>query len=402
MDAFIYDTLRTVRGKGSAAKGALSVLTPEYIGRYLLQEFHKKNQFDPNQIEELILGCVSQTLDQGSDIAKTIAMTSGYGTHISGYTVNRFCGSGLEAINQAAAYLKSGYKTKAVIAGGIESMSRVPMGADFGAYFFDPAVSIPHNVVPQGISADLIASKYGYSRAELDSLAVESNKRAYHAQENGFFKSRIALKDFNGYTVLDTDENIRQDTTLESLSKLNSSFEKLAQMAGYDEVALDKYPEVEKLEFLHHPGNSSAIVDGAAIMLLGTQEMSNALGMKPRAKIVSTAVVSTEPTIMLTGPAPASRLALARAGMSVSDIDLFEVNEAFASVVLRFMEDLGVPHQKTNVNGGAIAMGHPLGATGCMILGTLLDELERRNLSTGLATLCIGGGMGIATIIERV
>ncbi len=402
MDAFIYDALRTVRGKGSAEKGALSVLTPEYLGSYLLKEFQKKHKLDTSLIEDVIMGCVAQTLDQGADIAKTIAATSGYGNHVAGYTVNRFCASGLEAVNQAAAYVKSGYREGGIIAGGIESMSRVKMGSDVGAYFFDPAVSIPNSVVPQGISADLIASKHGYTRQMMDELAVESNKRAAVAQREGRFKSRIAVKDINGLNVLDHDENIREETTLESLAKLKPSFEMMGKMAGFDDTALDIYPDVEFLNHVHTPANSSAIVDGAAIMLIGNKEIGSKLGMKPRARIVTSAIISTEPTIMLTGPAPAALKALKQAKMNVSDIDLFEINEAFASVMMLFMNELKLPYDKVNVNGGAMAMGHPLGATGCMILGTLLDELERQNKQFGLATLCVAGGMGIATIIERV
>jgi acetyl-CoA C-acetyltransferase len=402
MEAFIYDALRTVRGKGSAEKGALSVLTPQYLGSYLLKEFQKKHNLDTALVEDVIMGCVTQALDQGADIAKTIAATSGYGEHVAGYTVNRFCASGLEAINQAAAYVKSGFRTGAIIAGGVESMSRVKMGSDVGAYFFDPAVAIPHSVVPQGISADLIASKYGYSRTEMDALAVESNKRAAVAEREGRFKSRIGVRDENGIMVLDRDENIREETTLEGLAKLNPSFEMMGKMAGFDDIALDKYPDVEFLNHVHTPANSSAIVDGAAMMLIGNKEIGAALGLKPRARIITSAITSTEPTIMLTGPAPATRKALKQAKMNASDIDLYEINEAFASVMMLFMNELNLPYDKVNVNGGAMAMGHPLGATGAMILGTVLDELERTNKQTGLATLCVAGGMGIATIIERV
>jgi acetyl-CoA C-acetyltransferase len=341
-------------------------------------------------------------MDQGANVAKTAAQQSGYGDHLCGVTLNRFCGSGLEAVNQAAAYIKAGWKDL-LIAGGVESMSRVPMGFDGGAMAMDPMVALPGHFVPQGISADLIATKYGYSRDDVDEFATRSQQRAAHAQEQGYFeKSRIPVKDINGFTVLDRDENIRPGTTKEVLAGLDPSFAMIGAMGGFDAVAIDKYPEVETIEHVHHPGNSSAIVDGAAIALVGSKEAGRRLGLKPRARIRSVGLVGTDPTIMLVGPAPASRKALEKAGMDKNDIDLYEVNEAFAAVPLRFMDDLGVPHDKVNVNGGAIAMGHPLGATGCMLLGTLLDELERRNLNTGLTTLCIGGGMGIATIVERV
>jgi acetyl-CoA C-acetyltransferase len=341
-------------------------------------------------------------MDQGANIAKTAAQQSGYGDHLCGVSLNRFCGSGLEAVNQASAYVKSGF-TDLMLAGGVESMSRVKMGADGGAMMMDPAVALPGYAIPQGVSADLIASKFGYSRKDVDTFAMISQQRAAKAEAAGYFNnSRINVKDENGFTILDKDENVRAGTTVETLAGLNPSFEMMGKMAGFDDVAIQRYPEVAQINHVHHAGNSSAIVDGAAIALIGSKEMGEKMGLKPRAKIRSVGVVGTDPTIMLVGPAPASRKALKKAGMHKSDIDLFEINEAFASVALRFMEDLGVDHSVTNVNGGAIALGHPLGATGCMILGTVLDELERRDLNTGLASLCIGGGMGIATIIERV
>ncbi len=377
-------------------------MTPTHLTVTLLDELRQRHDLDTTQVEDLIMGCVTQIMDQGANIAKTAAQHSGYGDHLCGVTLNRFCGSGLEAINQAAAYVKAGFKDL-VLAGGVESMSRVKMGADGGAMAMDPMVAMPGHFVPQGISADLIASKYGFTRDDCDAFAAESQQRAARAQEAGYFnKSRIPVRDINGFTVLDHDENIRPTTTTEVLAGLDPSFAVMGQMGGFDAVAIDRYPEVATVEHIHHPGNSSAIVDGAALAMVGSKEAGNRQGLKPRARIRSVAVYGTEPTIMLVGPAPASRIALEKAGMTKDDIDLYEVNEAFAVVPLRFMQDLGVPHDKVNVNGGAIAMGHPLGATGCMLFGTLLDELERRDLSTGLVTLCIGGGMGIATIIERV
>jgi len=401
MEAYIFDILRTVRGKGNK-KGALLGITPTQLLVTLLDELRTRNDLDTRQVEDLILGCVTQVMDQGANIAKTAAQQSGYGDHFCGVTLNRFCGSGLEAVNQAAAYVKAGWKDL-LVAGGVESMSRVPMGYDGGAMAMDPMVALPGHFVPQGISADLIASKYGYSRDDVDQFAYCSQQRAATAQERGYFdKSRIPVKDLNDFTVLDRDENIRPQTTVEVLAQLEPSFGMIGSMGGFDAVAIDRYPEVERLEHVHHAGNSSAIVDGAALALIGSKEAGERLRLTPRARIRSVGVVGTDPTIMLVGPAPASRKALQKAGMEKTDVDLYEVNEAFAAVALRFMDDLGVPHDKVNVNGGAIAMGHPLGATGCMLLGTVLDELERRDLNTGLSTLCIGGGMGIATIIERV
>ena len=400
MEAYIYDAIRTVRGKGNK-KGALNGITPTYLVTELLKELKGKHDFDPTQVEDLILGCVTQIMDQGANIAKTAAQQSGYGDHLCGVTLNRFCGSGLEAVNQAAAYVKSGF-SDLIIAGGVESMSRVKMGSDGGALMMDPAVSLPGHIVPQGISADLIASKYGYSREEVDHFAYTSQMRASVAEKENRFTSRVVIKDINGIPVLRSDENIRPSTTPETLASLNPSFAMMGQMAGFDAVAIDRYPEVEFINHVHHAGNSSAIVDGAALAMIGSKEAGEKLGLKPRARIRSVAVDGADPTIMLTAPAPASRKALKKAGMDKNDIDLYEINEAFAAVAMRFMQDLGVNHDKVNVNGGAIAMGHPLGATGCMIMGTLLDELERQDKQTGLISLCIGGGMGIATIIERV
>ncbi len=401
MDAYIFDSLRTVRGKGSD-KGSLIGITPTALLVECLTALKERNNLDTTQVEDLIVGCVTQVMDQGANIAKTAAQQSGYGNHLSGATVNRFCGSGLEAVNQVAAYVKAGFKDLA-IGGGVETMSRVKMASDGGAMAADPSVALPGHFVPQGISADLIASKYGFSRDALDSFAATSHQRAAEAEKNGYFnRSRIPVKDVNNFVVLDKDENIRPTTTTENLAQLKPSFAQLGSMAGFDAVAIDRYPEVESIQHVHHPGNSSAIVDGAALTLVGSKSAGEALGLKPLARIRSAAVFGTEPTIMLLGPVPAAQAALKKAGMSKDDIDLYEVNEAFAVVPLFFMEQMDVPHEKVNVNGGAIAMGHPLGATGCMLLGTVLDELERRNLQTGLITLCIGGGMGIATIIERV
>ncbi len=400
MEAYIYDAIRTVRGKGNR-KGALIGVTPSDLASQVMVSLRDKHNFDPTLVEDVILGCVGQVMDQGANIAKSVAQQSEYGDHLCGVSLNRFCGSGLEAINQAAAYVKSGFRNL-LIAGGVESMSRVKMGSDGGGMFMDPALAIPGNIVPQGISADLIATRDGFSRADVDKFAYESQMRATAAEKAGYFKSRIPVKDINGIDILGTDENIRPSTTVEGLAKLNPSFAMMGEMAGFDAVAIDKYPEVGEIEHVHHAGNSSAIVDGAAITMIGSKEIGTALGLKPRFRIRAAAIHGTDPTIMLIGPAPASKKALKQAGMSVKDIDLFECNEAFAAVPMHFMNQLGVPHDKINVNGGAIALGHPLGATGCMLTGTLMDELERRDLNTGLVTLCIGGGMGIATIIERV
>ncbi|MEO0896693.1 MAG: acetyl-CoA C-acetyltransferase [Bacteroidota bacterium] len=401
MEAYIFDAIRTVRGKGNR-KGALMGVTPVELASQVMVELKERHDLDTSQVEDVILGCVGQVKDQAANIAKSAAQHSGYGDHLCGVSLNRFCGSGLESINQAAAYVKAGFRNL-MIAGGVESMSRVAMGSDGGGMFIDPALAIPGHIVPQGISADLIATKYGFSREDVDKFGFESQKRATIAEREGRFnKSRIPVKDVNGIDILATDENIRPNTTVEGLGGLQPSFSMIGSMGGYDGVAIDRYPEVDEIDHVHHAGNSSAIVDGAAIALIGSKEIGQELGLKPRFKIRSNAIYGTDPTIMLVGPAPASRKALQQAGMEKEDIDLFEVNEAFASVPMRFMQDLGVSYDKINVNGGAIAMGHPLGATGCMLTSTLMDELERRDLNTGLITLCIGGGMGIATIIERV
>ena len=400
MEAFIYDAVRTVRGKGNN-KGALLGITPTELVKQTMLHLKNKHNIDTTLVEDIILGCVTQVMDQAANIAKSAAQAAEYGDHMCGVTLNRFCGSGLESINQASAYVKSGYKDL-IIAGGVECMSRVKMGSDGGGMFIDPNLAIPGNIIPQGISADLIASKYGYTREDTDRYAVESQKRAAKADENNYFKSRISVKDNNGIEMLTTDENIRPDTDLKGLSGLMPAFEMIGGMGGFNEVALDKYPEVEKINHVHHAGNSSAIVDGAAITLIGNKDIGKKLNLKPRFKIITAAVHGVDPTIMLTGPAPASMKALKQSGMKLSDIDLFEVNEAFSAIPMLFMEKTGVDHSVVNVNGGSIAMGHPLGATGCILTGTIMDEIERRDMNTGLITLCIGGGMGIATIIERV
>ena len=400
MEAFIYDAVRTVRGKGNN-KGALLGITPTELVKQTMVHLKDKHNIDTTLVEDIILGCVTQVMDQAANIAKSAAQAAEYGDHMCGVTLNRFCGSGLESINQASAYIKSGYKDL-IIAGGVECMSRVKMGSDGGGMFIDPNLAIPGNIIPQGISADLIASKYGYTREDTDKYAVESQKRAALADENNYFKSRISVKDNNGIEILTTDENIRPDTDLNGLSNLMPAFEMIGGMGGFNDVALDKYPEVEKINHVHHAGNSSAIVDGAAITLIGNKDIGKKLNLKPRFKIITAAVHGVDPTIMLTGPAPASMKALKQSGMKLSDIDLFEVNEAFSAIPMLFMEKTGVDHSVVNVNGGSIAMGHPLGATGCILTGTIMDEIERRDMNTGLITLCIGGGMGIATIIERV
>ena len=400
MEAFIYDAVRTVRGKGNN-KGALLGITPTELVKQTMLHLKDKHNIDTTLVEDIVLGCVTQVMDQAANIAKSAAQAAEYGDHMCGVTLNRFCGSGLESINQASAYVKSGYKDL-IIAGGVECMSRVKMGSDGGGMFIDPNLAIPGNIIPQGISADLIASKYGYTREDTDRYAVESQKRAAKADENNYFKSRISVKDNNGIEMLTTDENIRPDTDLKGLSGLMPAFEMIGGMGGFNEVALDKYPEVEKINHVHHAGNSSAIVDGAAITLIGNKDIGKKLNLKPRFKIITAAVHGVDPTIMLTGPAPASMKALKQSGMKLSDIDLFEVNEAFSAIPMLFMEKTGVDHSIVNVNGGSIAMGHPLGATGCILTGTIMDEIERRDMNTGLISLCIGGGMGIATIIERV
>ncbi|WP_209372151.1 acetyl-CoA C-acetyltransferase [Brevibacterium renqingii] len=400
-EAFIYDAVRTPRGKNR--DGALHSVKPIDLVTGLIDAVRERNpELDDSAIDDLVLGVVSPVGEQGGDIARTAALVSGLDESVAGVQINRFCASGLEAVNLAAQKVGSGFENL-VLAGGVESMSRVPLGSDGGAWSQDPTTNFDTYFVPQGIGADLIATTEGFSRTDVDAFAAESQKRAANAWEKGYFeKSIVPVKDINGVTLLDTDEHMRPGSTVESLSKLNPAFSKLAAQTGFDEVALQKYHWVEEIDHVHTAANSSGIVDGASLVILGDSEVGQKMNMKPRARIVSTAVTGSEPTIMLTGPTPATRKALDKAGLTVDDIDLFELNEAFAAVVLKWMKDLNIPHEKVNVNGGAIAMGHPLGATGAMILGTVLDELERRDLKRGLVTLCIGGGMGIATIIERV
>jgi len=400
-DAYIYDATRTPRGKGKK-NGSLHEITALQLATQQLQAIRDRNNLDTSFIDDVVLGCVSPVGEQGADIARAAALNANYAETASGFQVNRFCASGLEAVNLAAAKVMSG-EADLAIGGGVEAMSRVPMGSDGGAMAVDPEMAFDHYFVPQGVSADLIATKYGYSRDDVDAYAIESQNRAEKAwKERRFDKSVVPVKNQLGLVQLDHDEHMRPGTDMQSLASLKPSFKDLSAFVGLDKVAMQKYPDVEKINFVHHAGNSSGIVDGAAAILVGSKEMGEKLGLKPRARIRAMASTGSEPTIMLTGPAPSARKALKKAGMSPSDIDLFEMNEAFASVVLRFMEDLGVDHSKTNVNGGAIAMGHPLGATGAIIIGTLLDELERSDKETGLATLCVASGMGAATIIERV
>ncbi|MGO2817221.1 MAG: acetyl-CoA C-acetyltransferase [Brevibacterium aurantiacum] len=400
-EAYIYDAVRTPRGKNRG--GALHSVKPIDLVTGLIDALRERNpDLDDKAIDDLVLGVVSPVGEQGGDIARTAALVAGLDESVAGVQVNRFCASGLEAVNIAAQKVGSGFENL-VLAGGVESMSRVPLGSDGGAWAQDPATNFDTYFVPQGISADLIATTEGFSRTDIDEFAEESQKRAANAWKNGYFeKSIVPVKDINGVTLLDTDEHMRPGSTVESLSKLSPAFTKVAAQAGFDEVALQKYHWVEEIDHVHTAANSSGIVDGASLVIIGDAEVGQTMNMKPRARIVSTAVTGSEPTIMLTGPTPATQKALDKAGLTVEDIDLFELNEAFGAVVLKWMKDLNIPHDKVNVNGGAIAMGHPLGATGAMILGTVLDELERRDLKRGLVTLCIGGGMGIATIIERV
>jgi acetyl-CoA C-acetyltransferase len=401
MEAYIYDAVRTPRGKGKP-DGALASVKPVELLASTFNAIRDRNGLDTNLVEDAIIGCVSPVKEQGANIAKAAAIEAGYAETTAGVQVNRFCASGLEAVNMATAYVMAG-QAELLVAGGLESMSRVPIASDGGPMYDDGSFIMKHGLVPQGISADLIASKYGYDRRQLDTFAADSHRKAAQAWEQGRFgRSIIAIKDGEGNVLLDRDQMIRPTSTADSLGELRPAFQKLGEEVGFNKLALKKYPEVEKINHVHHAGNSSAIVDGAALTLIGNKEIGQRMGLKPRARIRAMALTGTEPTIMLLGPAPVSRKALKKAGMNISDIDLMEVNEAFASVVLRFMDDIGADPSKVNVNGGAIAMGHPLGATGAMLLGTLLDELERQDKQTGLITLCVGGGMGIATIIERV
>ncbi len=398
--ALIFDALRTPRGKGKA-NGALHSVKPVNLVAGLLTALQRRTSLDTSQVDDVVLGCVTPVGDQGSDIAKAATQVADWDVSVAGLQINRFCASGLEAVNLGAMKVRSGFEDLVVV-GGVESMSRVPMGSDGGAWAQDPETSFHSHFAPQGVGADLIATLEGFSRQDVDAYALHSQQKAARARADGSFnKSLVPVQDQNGIILLDHDEFIRAGSTLEGLGQLKPSFEMIGQM-GFDATALRVYSHVERIDHVHTAGNSSGIVDGAALMLIGSEAKGRALGLQPRARIVATAVTSTDPTIMLTGPAPATRKALAKAGLRVEDIDLFEVNEAFASVVLKFIKDMAIDPDKVNVNGGSIAMGHPLGATGCAILGTLLDELETRRLRYGLATLCVGGGMGIATIIERL
>ena len=399
-EAFIYDAIRTPRGKGKK-DGSLHEVKPVNLLAGLLTELQRRNGFDTAAIDDIVMGVVSPVGEQGSVIAKVAALKAGWDFRASGVQINRFCASGLEAVNMAAQKVRSGWEDL-VVAGGVESMSRVPLGSDGGAWAQDPETNSATLFVPQGVGADLIATIEGFSRADVDAFALQSQQRACRAREAGYFShSVVPVRDAIGQTILDHDEFIKPQTTLEGLAQLKAAFESLGAM-GFDNVALQRYPQVERIHHVHHAGNSSGIVDGAAAVLVGSEAAGKAHGLVPRARIVAAALSGADPTIMLTGPMPAARKALAKAGMTVDQIDLFEVNEAFAAVVMRFMKEMKVPHDKVNVNGGAIAMGHPLGATGAMILGTLVDELHRRNLRYGMATLCVGGGMGIATIVEKI
>ncbi|GAB2665029.1 acetyl-CoA C-acetyltransferase [Saccharopolyspora gloriosae] len=401
-EALVYDAIRTPRGRGKKT-GSLHGTKPISLVVGLVDELRRRHPgLDPDLIDDLVLGVVSPMGDQGGDIAKTAALASGLPDTVSGVQLNRFCASGLEAVNVAAQKVRSGWED-AVLAGGVESMSRVPMGSDGGAWAMDPETNFETSFVPQGIGADLIATLEGFDRATVDTYAAESQTRAAKAWADGrFSRSVVPVVDRNGRTILDRDEHIRANTTADSLGGLNPSFAAIGDMGGFDSVALQKYHWVEQIDHVHTPGNSSGIVDGAALTLIGSESLGERTGLRPRARIVSTALSGADPTIMLTGPGPAVRKALAKAEMTIDQMDLIEINEAFAAVPLRFMKEFGVPHDKVNVNGGAIAMGHPLGATGAMILGTLIDELERREQRYGVATLCVGGGMGIATVIERL
>ncbi len=399
-ECFIYDTVRTPRGKGRK-DGALHEVTALELGTQVLKNIRDRNKLDTSIVDDVVFGCVDPVGEQGSNIARIAVLNADYAESTAGVQINRFCASGLEACNMAAAQVMSG-QSDMTIGGGVESMSRVGMGASGGAWATDPSVAIKTYFTPQGIGADLIATLDGFSRDDVDAYSVESQKRAANAWKNGYFKKSVTpVKDINGLTILDRDEHMRADTTMQTLAALQPAFAMPGEFA-FDSVAQQRYPEVEQINHVHHAGNSSGIVDGAAAVLLGTKEAGKSQGLKPRARIRAFASIGSEPCIMLTGPALVTQKVLKRAGMTAKDIDLFELNEAFASVVMRFMKVLDVPHDKINVNGGAIAMGHPLGATGAMILGTVLDELERRNLNTALVTLCVGAGMGTATIIERV
>ncbi|MFI1484052.1 acetyl-CoA C-acetyltransferase [Streptomyces sp. NPDC020747] len=401
-EAYIYDAIRTPRGRGKR-NGALHGTKPISLVTGLIDALRTRHpDLDPGRIEDIVLGVVSPVGDQGSDIARTAALAAGLPDTVAGVQLNRFCASGLEAVNVAAQKVRSGWE-QLVLAGGVESMSRVAMGSDGGAWFNDPATSYDTYYAPQGIGADLIATIEGFSREDVDAFAVRSQERAAAAWSGGYFaKSVVPVTDQNGLLVLDRDEHMRPGTTVEALGRLKPSFAAVGDLGGFDAVALQKFHWIEKIDHVHHGGNSSGIVDGAALVLIGSEQAGHDLGLTPRARIVATATSGADPTIMLTGPTPATRKLLAHTGLTVDDIDLFEINEAFASVALKYAKDMGIPDEKLNVNGGAIAMGHPLGATGAMITGTMVDELERRGARRAVVTLCIGGGMGVATLIERV
>ncbi len=399
-EAYIFDALRTPRGKGKRG-GALYEVKPIDLLATALNALQSRNALPTEEVDDVVIGCVTPINDQGYNLAKAALLRANWSHRVGGIQINRYCASGLEAVNLAAMKIRSGLETL-VVAGGTESMSRVPLGSDGGPLLSDPGLINQINYIPQGISADLIATIEGFTRAQLDAYALQSQQRAYQAQQEGYFKAALTpIHDRNGLVILDQDEYLRPQTTLDGLAALPPAFAKIGAQ-GSDQMALHQYPMLEKISHVHTAGNSSGIVDGAALVLLGSKEKGEAMGLKPRGRILATGNVSVDPTIMLTGPAPASRLALERAGMAVKDIDLWECNEAFASVVLKFQREMKLDEERVNVNGGAIALGHPLGATGAMLLGTLLDELERRDLQTGLVTLCAGGGMGVATIIERV
>jgi len=400
-DAFIYDHVRTPRGRGKV-DGSLHEVTALNLASQALGALKSRNNLDTGLVDDVVMGVVDPVGEAAADIARTAALVAGYGDGVPGVQINRFCASGLDAVNFASAQIMSGQQDMAV-GGGVESMSRVGIGAAGGAWAVDPAIAVPHYFLPQGISADLIATKYGFSRDDVDAYAVESQKRAAAAWDDGRFdRSVMAVKDVNGLTILAKDEHMRSDTTMQSLASLKPSFVQMGELGGFDAVAIQAHPEVEFVNHVHHAGNSSGIVDGAAAVLVGNKEAGQKAGLKPRARVRAFANIGSDPALMLTGPIDVTKKVLKRAGMKLGDIDLFEVNEAFAAVVLRFLQAFDLDAAKVNVNGGAIALGHPLGATGAMILGTLVDELERRNLSTGLITLCIGAGMGTATIVERV
>lgn len=400
-EAFIYDHVRTPRGRGKA-DGALHEVTALNLASHVLRVVRERNELDPTLVDDVVLGCVDPVGEAGGDIARAAALNADYGKEVPGVQINRFCASGLDAVNFASAQIMAGQQDMA-IGGGVESMSRVGMGASGGAWPVDPQLAIKSYFMPQGISADLIATRWGFTRDDCDAYAVESQKRAARSWEEGRFKkSVVAVKDVNGLTILDKDEFMRPSTTMQSLGQLQPSFIQMGELGGFDAVAIQSHPEIETVKHVHHAGNSSGIVDGASAVLLGNKKAGRRAGLRPRARVKAFANIGSEPAMMLTGPIDVTRKVLKRTGMTVNDIDLFEINEAFASVVLRFMQAMELDPARVNVNGGAIALGHPLGATGAMILGTVLDELERRDLNTALVTLCIGAGMGTATIIERV